>query len=288
MILSKFQLTNLNKGFSLMELILVILLVSFVGQLCLKLNIATVKNKLAIDQELAQINTYQKLESCLEKIKNDYQKHPLNIKPVIHRGNHISTTDGKLITFNANVEPRIDSNAITYLDLNFDQLFLVYSKSNLYYDTCAKFANTKNLDSELKLFLGIGLSGYYELQIKSIQKTSQKPLCYRLQLSPQKSLVLSSIKIDQLQQIAFLVPINAVYTYYLDQEQNLRYLSTSGTVIRENQPIYGKIKDLKFSIDQNFLLLKAESESSKYPVHKNINFIKISDRNLIYNLYPKL
>ena len=191
----------------------------------------------------------------INKIINDLDQHTLRILPVIHKNGLLKYVNGRRVRLGNSssvVRPLQNSDAITYasIDLNAMQEVITWQNTNnsLKIFSCSRFNGALVRDKHRSV-LGLGVSGFTELVVnwKKSGTSNANPnrTCFELTLIPQDSMI-SSNGHNSKEKLYYLVPVNELYTYYVDRQRQLRFLSHSGSRNIENQPIARKFNRLNF------------------------------------------
>lgn len=200
----------------------------------------------------------------IEKIMADIDLHTLPIFPIIHKNSKIEFSDGSInpiMTAHGNKKPDQKSDAITSARFNLysTQTVLSQTTSQAGIETysCMRFGNYWN-QSGVHSFIGIvgSSSKLIELTGKLSRTTSSDKYpgkyCYQGSLKQEKSMLFSSNLLLEGEVINFLIPIDDLYTLYLDRQHVLHYLGHSGQSNIENQPIIQNLKQINF--DSQYLV----------------------------------
>ncbi len=215
---------------------------------------------------------------ALQRVISGLDSHRFEIYPVIHKNGIIGLIDqspNSVMSGTATLRPKPDSDAITALKLNHvDALRISECRSSgmeLTIKSCYSVAATSH-SSSYKSYVGVGNSGFFEFAF--LKKAGGN--CPTLELQAVESMSLKSPQHEQLCLIHKLIPIEELYTLYVDNLGQLRYLSHVGPNNIENQPIIGGLDRLSLATKpaiSNSLLQLDTSILTKSGRQRNYSFI---------------
>lgn len=197
--------------------------------------------------------------SLFEGVMHDLDTTRLPIYPRIHQNGSITDTEGakNIISLRSDkLAPSDKSEAITVIKLINSEILDLRSFDNHSHQlrACSRFGLAINL-SAVRSMVGISTSAINEFRISKVHP-KRLARCFTLELSATKSMILPSSHKSELPWIRSLIPVERIYTLYLDRNLNFRYLGHNGISNIENQPIATKIKTIHLTtqIDANNLV----------------------------------
>ncbi len=168
---------------------------------------------------------------------------PFHFAPRLHLPGRLRYADGSDNPVQRGAKqhrPHPESAALTTLRLETQAALSViahqWSGPTISIDACPRF-DTANLE----------LATYHSYLAQSLEQTFElvpltlpthhpsRPHCYRFRLQAQKSMLTINTTTSEIPLV--LIPIQEIYTLYVDNERTLRYLSHAGGQNIENQPI---------------------------------------------------
>lgn len=229
-----------EKAYSLLEV-----LIALVLSLALLAPAASLLGQIAnfISRYLTLSSDYHsqiRLESILRQSVQDSDSHRLSIYARIHKWGQITFTDQSLnpVMFGT-LKPSPDSDAISSMYLESQNRLRIIEQSftgqYLQLKACL-LAQPSFLYAEIRSFLALSAEGFAELKTESVSN-SFKPGCYDLVLQTTKSILIPPCQECAQDNWSMLLPIRRIYSIYLDQDLELRYLSHVGESNIENQPL---------------------------------------------------
>lgn len=241
-----------QKGFSTLEIIIAML----ISMPCI---FALGK---AVHQSARTLRDYKNLEreiygtvrmrQLLSEMMNEINLHSFSLLPRIHKGGNIRSTDGQanpVLKGTAAMRPIADSDAITYLRLNISQTLEVLSlsaqSSSVY--VCTRYSGTFN-SAMYKSYLLLSPAGFHESSGKISNVTlANGKYCCDIRLKPVHSMIGQNLLNLDLNLTRFIIPIERIYTIYIDRKGNLRHLGHTGLSNIENQPILERSSEIKIA-----------------------------------------
>ncbi|RIL08645.1 MAG: hypothetical protein DCC75_08385 [Proteobacteria bacterium] len=159
----------------------------------------------------------------------------------------ITFADGSLNPIQSgNFPPALESQAITFVHLDsamlLDQVACSSNSEAALFRVCSRYESSLSL-THAKGYLGVGLERLYDLQ----GEARGRGRCRELVLRSEGGMVLPGADPGSLCRARFLIPIMQLYTLYIDQKDNLRYLGHQGRENPENQPIAAGAGKISFS-----------------------------------------
>ena len=209
-----------------------------------------ISSKAAKKIELASEERYIALTLAqqLRKIAAGINSHRFSPAYRVHKSGKITYTDNftNQISLSSNNRPAIDSDAITTADLQFNNLLRVekqFKINNSYSLTaCLIFPEQKFHNDEFQSFAALSVDGIFEMTGKLYE--TQKD-CFKGTLIYTKSMLFDSLNYPLT--LIFVVPLTSLYTVYVSDKNELRYLGHRGIDNIENQPVVRGIKELFFN-----------------------------------------
>lgn len=238
-----------TNGFTILELLLSLVITSLISIiLCYTLN-TTIRTNLRLRQELKTLTALNTVDAHLQRVISDLDRHQLNILPRIHHQGTLNFTDlsPNPAYKNSNHKPKAENDALSILALlPAKTLKIAKLEKHLQY---FKIHACLSKDSKLgkpRSFVAVSLEAFTELHGEYI-KVSKSPDCYKLKLSHSKSMSLNGTA-DQARYARKLIPVKDHYTLYIDNNNELRYLSHVGAKNIENQPLVAGIEALHLTL----------------------------------------
>lgn len=161
--------------------------------------------------------------------------------PRIHQSGKITLGSGKLLRLAGPHAPFHLSDAISFMQLRIADSFWIHNAASGLY-ACARFNPHAQL-KDIRSFLVISSDGLAE----AIGKATGNGRCRHFSLRLSDGIFFDADKIKSISFARVIIPIERTTTLYLDKHQELRYLSTAGTKIIENQPISKGLLQFKLS-----------------------------------------
>ncbi len=204
---------------------------------------AIVASRIAVLREHRNLYNDFALKSRLNEIYglafSDLDSHRFAIPPKIHPPGIITLHNGSLhpISFHqGNLRPQASSQALTSMRLAPHTSLLVLhcatQAAETIMEACYRHEIPSN-PSENPHFLGLSSIGFSEWHA-SIDGNGS---CLRLRMTNLNGMISSVLASEALCSVHVLIPIEALYSLYLDQTGNLRYLAHRGEETIENQPL---------------------------------------------------
>ncbi len=186
-----------------------------------------------------------RLQHLLQQVTDDLDSHPFLIFPRVHAAGRISFPDGRPHPVLAGARvPDAGSDALTAIALDLESAQTVLNEEEpLSFFACPRF-NKRLVKDEYFGFVGISADGMWELH-GEVNPHAGRFECMDLKLRHVPGMSLS-VQDGEPAAIRILVPIVRHYTLYLDEEEQLRYLSHGeGADWRENQPLFKGVRRLR-------------------------------------------
>lgn len=198
-----------------------------------------------------------RLRHLLKTILDDLDSHRFAVLPKIHPAGELKYSDGSNLPITSSFHASSNSNAVSQIKLDLLQTQRVKSSGgslgNRNFVACPRFpaylrAHHLSFHEDRYFnFLGVSLSGFIELEsVHKSQRAAQG--CRRFFLRPSLSTTIQPTPEQDLELIYNIIPITKNYTIYVDQAQQLRYVSHRKSKVVENQPVVKGINELKLSI----------------------------------------
>jgi hypothetical protein len=192
-----------------------------------------------------------KMSALLEKIMEETDSHRFIIAPKIHHAGIIRFSDGKdNPVMNSIALKPANSDAISSISLSLQTAYYTLDPvplSAAAFTACPSFGVTLNNDPAQKSFLGVSAHGIVEL-FGSVKLS--RGGCAEFSLKPAQSMLVP-VPDPALTSISLIIPIVREYTLYIDEKDQLRFLSHEGSENIENQPLFHGIRQLSLSLKQN-------------------------------------
>lgn len=240
------------RGATLLELILslgILLILFSLGYETLRevLKLYTLSNEILKEERILSA-----LESHLQQILDDSDSHPFSGLIKVH-------PSGRLELFNKapyslkntpKYLPDKDSNGISVAALNLRATLVVHeilssSFQSVTLKVCARYPN-ESVDlppvNQRASYLAFTTFGIYEFQG---ERTNMSPIdkCTILRLVRTEGVLTPLAEVEELLAIRLVVPVTRLYTIYLTEEKEVRFLGHRGDEIIENQPLF-TVRDL--------------------------------------------
>lgn len=279
-------------GVSLLELVVGLLLLSLAFVVLLHSLRVSSKAQSTLSQKLAEEIILSRSEDALKQAVTALDSHRLNIPPRVHKNGSIRSTDGSVFQLAGRFQPRRNSDAITAIELvpqhTLRIIELSESNQGVSIVGCPRYRSRVSY-TQYRSMLGLHPDGFLELPITSRSQSSYQN-CLQLDLRFDRSLIVAGQLRAARGNILTLVPIKRVFTYYVDGDGRLRYLSTIGSTAIENQPVLAGLGKLALSIaptlDRKITLLTGLIElpslqSRSVFTHNHLG--RISQLNFLFN-----
>lgn len=244
-----------------------------------------------------------KVRALFSEAMHSSETQTVGLNLVKHRSGQIKFTDGTLnpvVHAAPGRAPDSRSDALSVFILEPIYALRVIRRealgSSALFFACLKF-DGERLQSfppkppmlERETFLGMSVNGLLELsgEIQRWDNSTPGTKCYKLTLRKSKSMIVPENSIIRVHNVTTIVPALRIYTLYLDQEGNLRYLGHRAGENIENQPLLGGIANLRFrlskpvGLDTTHLSLSIKTQSGD---SETLNFIQQIALNNYLNL----
>lgn len=225
------------KGFSLLEILITLSVVSVISLSLVKAFLSSAKTSITLsnfnNESYISLKTFQHFK----KIARDIDSYYLDQMYKIHDKGAVLFADGSqnAIMQSKDQTPELNSNAITVVRLKSNNLLGVKEliKNGTVYSLKACLTNeNENLQiNDIRNYLAISSDGIFETigNLSTIGKT-----CASGEIQSTKSMLWRNS--DSIT-IAILIPIESLYTIYLNSRRELRLLGHAGEKNIENQPL---------------------------------------------------
>lgn len=175
--------------------------------------------------------------------------HRLPLLPRVHFGGAIRLADGTPLSIS--YPPDSNSAALTGFMIDSPNSLWVVARDLMTNSVTACFqyaldAATANSWTVPRGFLGLSTSNISELIVKASRRSSER--CYQITVSETPSMA-TPVTATPLEFISLLMPITEIFSIYLAQSGDLRYLSHLGDQIIENQPLGLGPRHLEFNLE---------------------------------------
>ena len=169
-----------------------------------------------------------RLRSIIHETIVELDQHRLELPARIHHAGQIrfsNNTDNPVMRSRTN-PPATNSDAITSAKLAVQNSLIVNQAitlgSRIIFTCCERFAEPFNKD-DYKSYLGVHADGVIELT-GSLTQLSSAPSCWELNATPEISMIADSSNPDLTGNIRLIIPIDRLYTIYLNDKEELRFL----------------------------------------------------------------
>jgi hypothetical protein len=246
-----------QRGMTALEL-LVSLLLGAPLMLCAAVLLTTVSTQSAKLKSIERrVTATATIHTLLTRAMNDIETLPFGVTPRIHVGGAIRFTDQ---TENAVMHgplvhhPSPKSDALTSVRADVRNSFSVksytWSGSSLALQACPRFGFNPATFDDYHSYLILSVDAQLEGVAEGISNAaSLAPHCKTFRLAVQKSMFFPDSAQGQIPLV--VIPLDTVWTLYVDRQHTLRYLSHAGTRNLENQPILAHAPDLLLTSTTN-------------------------------------
>lgn len=255
-----------EQGNSPVEVLISLLLLSLVLSAGYPLIQSITRQALELERFHQRVSNSIYLRRLLARVLDDIDAHPFPLWPRAHlRGRLFAADNGTLIIpgRSSDLDPHPDSDAITSFRLlarSSHRITKVLSTAvPVHYEACPRFGGTFD-STKIATFLAIGSDGFHELRGTSIRDRTASG-CRIFSLTPTQSMFVHPLADFRADSVFELVPVDAVYTLYIDSQSRLRYLGYRGIEVIENQPLRENVEQLTLALhplpESNHMLLRA-------------------------------
>lgn len=229
---------GLQSGFSVLELIVALALAA-----ASLLALATIgRNALQIlknaQKEAEEVRVEGRLYAVLADLADAYSSSPLPNAIKIHSLGGVQFADGSLVPFSNELKQLPSSEAVSAALVKLDEVrVLSFSGDSPTACDTTKWNNAKT-------FIGLSNEGWAEVIVKPGVLSGN---CGSLELEfPKHSIFTAQIsRLDLVQKVA---PAE-IFSFYLSSKGELRRLMHVGSQTTENQPVFGSISNIKFTLE---------------------------------------
>lgn len=251
----------------------------------------------AISEEKSHSNLLR-LKQLFDQITTELDAHRFYLPPIISKAGDLQTTEGEPNSINVhpNLAAKPDSKIITSGEIKLLESQSVQLIKNplqpLKFLTCPtfEFKPLKPLSS-YKSFLGLTPEGMCELTGSStVWKIENHKTCWELQLEKVSSMWIPSEPSDACWNVTKIIPIDRIYSIYLSNQGDVRYLGHLGGQNIENQPILSGVDrlDIDLEFDHSLLRLQTTIKSfggSNYTFSSQNHLARESSLNFTLNTF---
>ncbi len=193
-----------------------------------------------------QIQASTKMNSYLLTIAKEYDQHRLQLGLRIHKNGGIRFADNSLNPISLrtdSLKPDTKSDAITSASIKILNTFTIekadISASPFIFYGCPKFGKSnQTLPASSVGFIGISTDTTMEFIGSTTPWPGQSvPGCLIFSLTSTSGMLFKKVTPHTAAFIAAIIPIDRIYTIYIDSLGRLRYLGHEGNRNVENQPL---------------------------------------------------
>lgn len=241
----------------------------------------------SLREKAKKLSTELYIEETLSSVMDDIDSSSLLLPPRIHSKGSLTFSDGGIIPISARLRPHNDSNALSNIELDMKGslwiLDIQKDSINFRAKSCLRFSQSYSFQN-IRAFIAIGVDGINLVKGKAFK---WKNGCKEIVFSKTKSVVVNNSELNSLT-FRVLIPIVREYSLYVDKELNLRYLSTAGEEILENQPLLEKIYPVTFSLesplDGKFFIVRAKIASTNHHIEASHRLIREDYFSILFGM----
>ncbi len=236
---------KLNLGYSTVELLIGLLLMTPLILAALSGLQFVAKSALSLSYQSSALKSFAKLDSHFLDMIREQDQNSLSYWPIVHKQGRIKFKNGLFNPISLRTDllrPAPNSDAITGVSIHIKNTFIIKSVSQIGADTtiigCPKYgAQLINLPSNSPTYLLINAERAFEFEAQRRPWGSPSNKC--LELTGQiKSGMINDTTVATAGLFArVFVPIERIYTIYVDAAGRPRYLGHRDTNNIENQPL---------------------------------------------------
>lgn len=234
-----------NHGYSTLEILIGMLLLT-------PLILATTKSLqffgfsfFTLNKQSSSLRTVIKAHNHFNDIIREHDQHPFSIWPRIHRNGRIKFFDG---SFNPialrtdSLKPDSNSDAITQVSLHIKNTYIIHlNQHNGSISTffgCPKYGSQQvSLPQNLTTYLLITPDSLLEFEAQNRPWGSSPNKCLEITGQVKSGMINTTMNSTSAKFSLLFIPVEKIFTVYIDSAGRLRYLGHRGTTNTENQPL---------------------------------------------------
>lgn len=200
----------------------------------------SVRRLLTLNHEMNKRYAALRLQSLTEQLASDFDTYALDLPVRIHHAGRITYVSGDENPLGGSAyQPSPFSEAVTALRIAAHRTMRVIQTSEESTNAvtvlaCSIFPQSSYQSSAS--YVGITLEGATELLTQSVSNAG-RPGCFRLSLRTSNSMLVQAPSNLHPAYVRVMLPIESLYTYFIDISGNLRMVSHRGEANLENQPV---------------------------------------------------
>lgn len=175
------------------------------------------------------------------------------VPPRIHSQGGVTLTNGAMVLLSTTPALFADriSDAISWYDTEVGSLLRIRSTdlTSSQYVACPVFSASVSLTAENSLYAVITRDGIFELKEVG-ERTRRSDNCFSLSLEPHDSILGLEREQYWAAGARFIMPIKRTNSLYRDTQGTLRFVTTNGAQVVENQPIRENAPLLRYRLIQ--------------------------------------
>jgi hypothetical protein len=247
---------NQSRGVSLLELTIIFVIGVPVLSALSAWVFQSVRAYVQVQLTETEINQQLQFVNLIKLVTRDLDSHRYRINPRVHKSGRITYFNGEINPISNSTRvtsPSIKSDAVTGLRVDMHQVLRKQAFAGNNITLCSRWANRL---SELELangFVAVTADGIFEYSVTNLAYLQGRQ-CVTATVSMVQSMSLPYLPHIRniTETVRYLIPIIDHYTFYVDTNDTLRYLSHAGPRNIENQPIMSDYGELFFRIEESY------------------------------------